>query len=79
MSARCPAWCVDHDRPDPLNLPTLHFGAPIQEAGEGPYLFQQGDDAPMVGLFGERLSIEEATRISAGLADCVTAATARAT
>lgn len=79
MSAGCPAWCVDHDGPDPLGLPVLHFSVPTPDAKDGPYLFQQADDQPLVGLFGERLSIEEAERIAVQLAACVAAASQDAT
>jgi hypothetical protein len=74
MTGGCPTWCVDHDSPDPLGLPILHFGTPVGAAKDGPYVFQEGDDAPTAGLYGERLSIQEAERVSILLAACVAAA-----
>jgi hypothetical protein len=73
-TTNCPTWCVDHDDPDPLGLPTLHFGTPVTAAKDGPYLFQEGDNAPLVGLYNEHLSVQAADRLSVLLAACVAAA-----
>jgi hypothetical protein len=73
-TTNCPTWCVDHDGPDPLGLPILHFSTPVSAAKDGPYLFQEGNDSPMVGLYGERISVHEAERLTVLLAGCVAAA-----